>query len=159
MLLHSGLRNGEICNLRLQDFCYRTEVFHTLNIMNGHSIKKTMRYISLTPALIDALKFYISLPPHKSGPRDPSAKAFITINQRIPVRQKDIQRIVAKYSAMWLGEVFTPHSLRHTFATRLLRVSNIRVVQQLLGHSSLNSTQIYTHPTSEDRSNAVLQAF
>ncbi len=159
LLLHAGMRNGEVCNLRFQDFCYGKEVFHTINILNGHSKTNTMRYISLTPVLISALESYL-LEEFESGkPADPSAHAFKTFNQGIPIQQKDIQRIVDHYTRLWLGEAFTPHSLRHTFATRLMRCSSIRVVQQLLGHRSLASTQVYTHPNSEDRSNAVHKAF
>ena len=158
-LVQAGLRNGEVCNLRFQDFSYGKEIFHTINIINGHSKKRLMRYLPLTPLLIDSLEVYLELIRAETGPPDPTQRAFITFNQGIPIQQKDIQRIVASYTRRWLGEAFTPHSLRHSFATRLMRCSNIRVVQQLLGHSSLNSTMIYTHPNSEDRSEAIHKAF
>lgn len=45
--------------------------------------------------------------------------------------------------------------LRHTFATRLMQKTNIRVVQQLLGHKSLSSTQVYTHPNADDLQKAI----
>ena len=45
--------------------------------------------------------------------------------------------------------------LRHTFATRLLKASNMRVVQEALGHKSIQTTQIYTHVTSDDLTRAV----
>jgi len=159
LLLHAGMRNGEVCNLRFQDFSYRGEVFHTINIPNGHSKTNTMRYISLTPVLISALTAYLQEQTGANNPQDPSRGAFITLNQGIPIQQKDVQRITDHYTRLWLNEAFTPHSLRHTFATRLMRCSNIRVVQQLLGHRSLASTQVYTHPNSDDRSAAVQQAF
>ncbi len=49
----------------------------------------------------------------------------------------------------------TPHMLRHTFATRLLAVSNLRVVQVALGHARVNTTQIYTHVNSDDIAQAI----
>jgi site-specific recombinase XerD len=57
-----------------------------------------------------------------------------------------------------LGQL-TPHTLRHTFATRLLRVSTTRLVQLALGHKSITTTELYTHPTCEDIELAMLKAF
>lgn len=53
----------------------------------------------------------------------------------------------------------TPHSFRHNYATRILRSSNLRVAQILLGHKAITSTQLYTHPTADDLQRAVAAAF
>lgn len=158
-LLHGGLRNGEACKLRWCDVCLGKEIFHTINIVNGHSRKKQSRYVTLSPKLIDTIAKYIDWYDTRYSWRDPARYMFITYNRKIQIQQRDVQRIVESYTKYFLQAAFTPHSLRHTFATRLLRCSNIRVVQQLLGHSSLVSTQIYTHPNSDDRNNAIQQAF
>ena len=49
----------------------------------------------------------------------------------------------------------TPHMLRHTFADRLRKVTDLRTVQTLLCHASITSTQIYTHPTASDQAQAI----
>ena len=58
-----------------------------------------------------------------------------------------------------LGRSYSPHALRHTFATRLMRKSDIRTVQEALVHSSLSSTQIYTHPGKDGMRYDFLRTF
>jgi len=59
------------------------------------------------------------------------------------------------YSALLGMRRLHPHMLRHTFATRLLKVTDIRTVQELLGHKALSSTQVYTHSSAVDKANAI----
>lgn len=66
-----------------------------------------------------------------------------------------IRRWVYELTKLALNVEYHPHALRHTFATRLMAVSDIRTVQELLGHISVTSTQIYTHVSSDDLRNAI----
>ena len=66
-----------------------------------------------------------------------------------------IQRLIHRLGKESLGIRVTPHMLRHTFATRLMKVSDIRTVQLILGHTSITSTQIYLNPSLNDLKAAV----
>lgn len=66
------------------------------------------------------------------------------------VSTRTLQRLVARLGREVLGRSLWPHVLRHTYATRMMRVCELRVVQELLGHRSVKSTQVYTHVSSED---------
>ena len=83
--------------------------------------------------------------------------AFYNSDNTKHISKRTIHYIISRASMKSIGRTIHPHVLRHTFATRMMFVTNLRVVQQLLGHKNLSSTQIYTHPKREDLQNAVAQ--
>lgn len=91
---------------------------------------------------------------------DSNPALFICNNNGLRIRDKGIQEIfrLARTKAGFTAPIH-PHTMRHSFATNLLRNrANIRVVQTLLGHSSLETTQIYTHVVDMDLREAYLTA-
>jgi len=80
---------------------------------------------------------------------------FFAANPTRHLSCRQARNIVYGLTRRALHRAIGPHVLRHTFATRLLRGSNTRIVQELLGHKSLASTQIYTHPNASDLRDAI----
>lgn len=78
----------------------------------------------------------------------------INRNGAIPSRRY-IQRTIRETALSSLNRPIRPHTLRHTFATRLLERSNLRIVQLALGHRSIRSTERYTHPQLQDLRSAI----
>lgn len=80
-----------------------------------------------------------------------AAKPLFRNKRGEPITSRSIERMMKKYLAeAGLSSEYTPHALRHSFATHLLDAgADLRSVQELLGHASLSTTQIYTHVTVE----------
>jgi len=80
----------------------------------------------------------------------------VFLGQRGPIGPEAVQRVVRKYARLAQLEDVTPHTLRHTFAKRVLEGGAPAVtVARLLGHGSIETTAIYTQPGWEDRVAAV----
>jgi integrase/recombinase XerD len=80
----------------------------------------------------------------------PEVPIFVSRRGRAMTRQSAFSAIRDAGQAAGLGTVVTPHTLRHSFATHLLEGgADLRVVQELLGHASIATTQLYTHVTGE----------
>jgi len=72
-----------------------------------------------------------------------------------PLTTRQVERIIRTAALKSIGRPVHPHVLRHTFASKLMSVCNERIVQELLGHQSITSTQIYTHPNEDDKKKAI----
>ena len=136
LLYGTGCRIGEALALRGKDFTNRPE---SLNV-SGKGGKQ--RAVPLLPRVLQAVEIYRSSCPYPIGPSDP-----IFIGARGGALNAGVaQRVMRQLrSQLALPDTATPHALRHSFATHLLsNGGDLRSIQELLGHSSLASTQRYT---------------
>lgn len=131
----AGLRLGEVLNLKLTDIDSGRMV---LRVNQGKG--KRDRNVMLSPALLKTLRSYW----RASRPR---VWLFPSPAGKGPLNATVIQRAVAQARMQArIGKPVSFHSLRHSFATHLLESGvNVRTIQALLGHSSLSTTQRYTH--------------
>jgi integrase/recombinase XerC len=146
-LYGSGLRVTELVSLNLG---HVDPAFVSVRVL-GKGSKERM--VPVGHKCAAALRVYLGVRPSlahaKTGAIDPSA-LFIT-HRGTRIRREDAYRIVRKYGAIGAGRVdLHPHALRHTCATHLLEGgADLRVIQELLGHASLSTTQKYTHVSVE----------
>jgi len=163
-LFSTGLRVSELASLRRDNINIDRGEF----TVRGKGSK--LRVVFLSPEATEAIKKYLSVR------KDNSKALFVshsTVGNGIEVEieshgfkkndndnhnnniagltPRSIQRIIKKYCKLaGIIKKVSPHTLRHSFATDLLRNgADIRSVQSMLGHSSITTTQIYTHVTNE----------
>jgi integrase/recombinase XerC len=100
------------------------------------------RMVPLLPTVREALEAYVKLCPYPLARNEPLFRGA----RGGPLNPELIRRVVRRARVrLGLSERTTPHALRHSFATHLLgRGADLRSLQELLGHASLSSTQIYT---------------
>jgi integrase/recombinase XerC len=150
LMYGAGLRASEVAALNLQDLMIKEQMLRVM----GKGRKE--RIALFGQACASAILKYLELERIRPLTEDP---VFTNLKGgRLSTRS--IQMIVKKWAAAArLPEETSPHTLRHSFATHLLDGgADLKSVQQLLGHESLATTQIYTHLSAERLRDAVLKA-
>jgi integrase/recombinase XerC len=143
-LYSAGLRVSELTGLDLDDL----DLDAGLATVRGKG--KRERLAMLGPPAVEALRRWISARPTLNARAAAQPAVFLNKNgTRLSTRS--VARLLEKYLAnAGMNADASPHTLRHSFATHLLDAgADIRSVQELLGHKSLGTTQIYTHVTTQ----------
>ena len=154
-LYGTGVRVSELCGIELGDIDY----YQGLVLIHGKGSKD--RYVPLHENLIDLLREYIIMTREEFYKRSDSKTNKLFLNFKgTPLTPRGVRLVVNKVIDNSHETIkISPHTLRHTFATHLLNNgADLRSVQELLGHSHLSSTQIYTQVTKEKLKENYLQA-
>lgn len=149
-LYSTGLRVSELVALNIDDVNLMTGEFPVI----GKGSK--VRVVYLSPTAIEAIKRYLATRKDSFKPLFLRYSGIAMKNndedgESLRLTPRSIQRLVKKYGKeAGLSVDPTPHTLRHSFATTLLSEgADLRSVQELLGHSNVSTTQIYTHVTNK----------
>jgi len=142
LLYGAGLRIGEALGLTLAEAPRHGQA--TLRVLGKG---KKERVVPLLPVVAEAMERYLALLPFDVGPNE----ALFRGEQGGPLSPRLLQgRLQVLRRQLGLPESATPHALRHSFATHLLAGGgDLRAIQELLGHSSLSTTQRYTKVDAE----------
>jgi integrase/recombinase XerD len=144
-LYGTGARISELVNTDLDDIDIDSNV---VKIRFGKGSKQ--RIVPLGKSLKTAINNYLTRTRNSLINTKKPNNALILNPKGGRLTRQSIWEVVNRVSIQNKVEDLTPHSLRHAFATHLLEGgADVRVVQELLGHSSVNTTQIYTHITVE----------
>lgn len=138
LMYSSGLRVSEVVALRVSDIDLRERIVRCL----GKGGKA--RVVPIGRLACTFLSVHISGLARNGRP---AAETLVFAGRRGSLTRQHVWSLVRQYGRAAIhGERVTPHTLRHSFATHLLRGgANLRAIQQMLGHSQLSTTEVYTH--------------
>lgn len=144
LLYYSGLRASELINLTLIDFDFKNRIVRVF----GKGRKE--RLVPFSNDCLESLYLYkTNLRPKLLGSKKSTYFFLNSQGNKLTVRGLEyILKSIEEKNGLFLN--LHPHLLRHTFATELLENgADLRVIQELLGHKSINATQIYTHVSNK----------
>lgn len=146
IFLNTGLRCSALVNLNIQD--YNSDEKTLLVTEKGNKFRKFI----LSDGMCNVINDWLEI--REKRVKDDCNALFIS-NQRTRITNSSVTRIVQKYAKTIQGKNISPHKLRASFATGFYKeTKDIRALQELLGHTSIKTTQIYTR----DNKNAFTEA-
>ena len=153
LLYATGMRVAELCSLNLSDVDLSER---TLKV-TGKGNKQ--RVIPFGPTAASAVEEWLNQGRDRLARSDAGEALFVGVRGR-RIDQRQVRRVVEQAAQVSGVGGITPHSLRHSVATHLLEGgADLREVQEFLGHSSLRTTQIYTHVSAQRLKDVYSQAF
>ena len=151
VLYSCGLRVSELTSLRLEDLFFGEGFIRVV----GKGDKQ--RIVPVSSAARDKIQLYMEF----RSPKQPSEPTLFLNNRGMPLTRVMVFNIIkGAANVAGIDKQISPHTLRHSYATHLLEGgANIRQVQELLGHESIVTTEIYTHLDNKHLSRVVEDSF
>ena len=144
LMLEAGLRVGEVVKLKISHLYFNKKPVQSLVLTSDITKNRVERIIPISTRLNAAIEEYYSQVRWIED-KENHEFAFSSGAQLDPITTRQVERIMFAAGMMALGRPINPHMQRHTFATKLMRVTDIRTVQELLGHKDVSTTMVYTH--------------
>lgn len=154
LMLHAGLRVGETTKLGWSDLIRDGRVLNAIHLEASMTKTKQSRDVPVTRSLAELLIACWNNYP-LAAQISPASYATAPGRNRHPTSPRTFQRACRRIRRELALQRLTPHTLRHTFATRLLAVSNVAAVQMALGHARIGTTQLYVHVNNDDLATAM----
>lgn len=154
LMLDAGLRVGEVVQLKISHLYFNSVPVNTLVLTADITKNQRERTVPVNTRLAESLRSFFSAFLLTDLNSD-STLVFCHEDKVTPITTRQVENIFSSAGMRAFGHRVNPHKLRHTFASGVLRVSNLRTVQELLGHNFVTSTQIYTHPNEDDKVKAI----
>jgi len=154
LMLDAGLRVAEVASLQMSHLYFKDEPVNTLVLTADITKNHKERTVPVSERLKNALFEYLNENSWLMEEKRNYCVFSIAFSSR-PISTRQIERIINAAGLEAFNRPVHPHMLRHTFASRLMRITDIRTVQDLLGHKHVSSTQIYTHPNEDDKKKAI----
>jgi len=152
VLYSCGLRATELITLKISDLFFKEGFIR----VTGKGSKQ--RLVPIGGPAIDSVQFYMKI--RKAGPIDEKNEDILFLNRRGKNLTREMLFLIVKKQAATAGveKNISPHTFRHSFATHLVENgADLRAVQQMLGHESILTTEIYTHVNSEKWRESILK--
>lgn len=159
LCLRTGLRNNEATGLNVGDVYQFGSVVETLEVRESIAKGSVPRRLPLISEICASLSSFLQWKQRRGESLEHNAPLFCSLRSHKRLGNRDFQRIMDDASQI-LGMRFTPHDLRHTFATELARrTKDVNAVKMACGHSSLQATMIYMHTSPDELRAKFEQAF
>ena len=149
LLFATGIRISELCSLRPSDMDFVSNNI----LIYGKGAKERILQIG-NPEVLSALSLY-----HETFKSDIDACGYFFVNRlQKKLSDQSVRYMITRYAKLaGIEQHLTPHMFRHSFATLLLEQDvDIRYIQRMLGHSSISTTEIYTHVSNVKQKDILL---